>query len=134
MARIVIAGAGVCGLAAGLMLHRDGHEVTVLEHDPAPLPDSPEDAWERWERAGVTQFRMAHYLQPLGHGVLRAELPDVLDALSVSGAPPFDPLCMMPPPLAAAGARDGDERFLTVAVRRTTLELAFARIAADELD
>ncbi len=134
MARIVIAGAGVCGLAAGLMLRRDGHDVTVLERDPGPLPDSPEDAWERWERAGVTQFRMAHFLQPLGHGVLRSELPDVLDALSESGAPPFDLLGMMPPPLAAAGPRDGDERFLTVAVRRTTLELAFARVVEQELD
>ena len=35
MARIVIAGAGVCGLAAGLMLHRDGHEVTVLARSGA---------------------------------------------------------------------------------------------------
>jgi 2-polyprenyl-6-methoxyphenol hydroxylase-like FAD-dependent oxidoreductase len=131
VARIVIAGAGVCGLAAGLMLHRDGHEVTVLESDPAPLPESPEDAWERWERSGVTQFRMAHYLQPLGHGVLRAELPDVLDAL---GAPPFDALCMMPPPLAAAGPREDDDRFMTLAARRTTLELAFARVAEQELD
>jgi 2-polyprenyl-6-methoxyphenol hydroxylase-like FAD-dependent oxidoreductase len=134
MARIVIAGAGVCGLAAGLMLQRDGHDVTVLERDPAPLPDSPGAAWERWERAGVTQFRMAHYLQPLGHGVLRAELPDVLDALAGAGAPPFDALCMMPPPLAAAGPRDGDARFMTLATRRTTLELAFARVAEEELD
>src|SRR3954470_4308616 len=113
------------------MLHRDGHEVTVLESDSAPLPESPDDAWERWERAGVTQFRMAHYLQPLGYGVLRTELPDVLDALD---APPFDALCMMPPPLAAAGPRDGDERFMTLAARRTTLELAFARVAEQELD
>jgi len=130
VARIVIAGGGVCGLAAGLMLHRDGHEVTVLERDRAPLPESPEDAWERWERDGVTQFRMAHYLQPLGHGVLGAELPDVLEAL---GAPSFDALCMMPPPLAAAGAREDDERFMTVATRRTTLELAFGRVAEEEL-
>jgi 2-polyprenyl-6-methoxyphenol hydroxylase-like FAD-dependent oxidoreductase len=134
MARIVIAGAGVCGLAAGLMLRRDGHDVTVLERDPAPLPQSSEDAWERWERGGVTQFRMAHYLQPLGHGVLRTELPDVLDALRKAGAAPFDALCMMPPQLAAAGPRDDDERFMTLATRRTTLELAFARIAEEELD
>jgi 2-polyprenyl-6-methoxyphenol hydroxylase-like FAD-dependent oxidoreductase len=134
MARIVIAGAGVCGLAAGLMLHRDGHEVTVLERDPGPLPTSPDDAWERWDRGGVTQFRMAHYLQPLGHVVLRTELPDVLDALAEAGAEPFDALCMMPPHLHAAGPRDDDERFMTVATRRTTLELAFARIAEEELD
>src|ERR1043166_5976787 len=118
MARIVIAGAGVRGLAAGLMLHRDGHEVTVLERDSAPLPESPEDAWERWERDGVTQFRMAHYLQPLGPRVLGAELPDVLEGL---GAPPFDALCMMPPPLAAAGRREADGRFMTVAARRPPL-------------
>jgi 2-polyprenyl-6-methoxyphenol hydroxylase-like FAD-dependent oxidoreductase len=130
VARIVIAGAGVCGLAAGLMLHRDGHEVTVLERDPAPLPESHEDAWERWERDGVTQFRMAHFLQPLGHGVLAAELPDVLERLA---APRFDALCMMPPPLAAAGPREDDGRFMTVAARRTTLELAFGRIAEEEL-
>src|SRR5690348_352867 len=105
MARIVIAGAGVCGLAAGLMLHRDGHEVTVLERDGGPLPASPDDAWERWDRGGVTQFRMAHYLQPLGHVVLRGELPDVLDALWDAGAEPFDALCMMPPHLHAAGPR-----------------------------
>ncbi|MEA2305105.1 MAG: hypothetical protein QOH43_2385, partial [Solirubrobacteraceae bacterium] len=37
MARIVVLGAGVCGLAAGLMLRRDGHTVTVLERDPAPV-------------------------------------------------------------------------------------------------
>ena len=66
MARIVVLGAGVCGLAAGLMLRRDGHEVTVLERDAAPTPDSIEDAWEHWERTGVAQFRQAHYMQRLG--------------------------------------------------------------------
>jgi 2-polyprenyl-6-methoxyphenol hydroxylase-like FAD-dependent oxidoreductase len=134
MARIVIVGAGVCGLAAGLMLSRDGHDVTVLERDRAPIPASPEDAWERWERDGVTQFRQAHYLQPLGHAVLEQELPDVRDALLESRAPWFDTLSMMPPPLAQAGPREGDERFKTVATRRTTLELTLARVAEEELD
>jgi 2-polyprenyl-6-methoxyphenol hydroxylase-like FAD-dependent oxidoreductase len=97
MARIVVLGAGVCGLAAALMLRRDGHDVTVLERDPAPVPDSGEDAWERWERPGVTQFRQAHYLQPLGRGVLDEELPDVRDALLAAGAGWFDPLRLMPP-------------------------------------
>ena len=133
MSRVVIVGAGVCGLAAALMLHRDGHAVTVLERDPGPLPDSPEDAWERWERGGVTQFRQAHYLQPLGRTVLDAELPDLRDAVLACGAWWFDPLSMMPPPLAAAGPRPGDDRFPTLATRRTTLEHALARIAEEEL-
>ena len=57
MSKIVVMGAGVCGLAAGLLLCRGGHEVTVLERDPDPVPSSPEEAWERWSRDGVSQFR-----------------------------------------------------------------------------
>ena len=86
MAKVIVLGGGVCGLASGLMLARDGHEVTVLERDPAPVPDSPEHAWEAWERGGVAQFRQAHYLQPRARAVLEAELPDVLDALAAAGA------------------------------------------------
>ena len=43
----IVLGAGPIGLAAGMMLARDGHSVTVLERDPAPVPDSPEEAWDR---------------------------------------------------------------------------------------
>ena len=50
MAGIVVL--GVCGLSAGLMLARDGHQVTVLKHDDAPVPRSCEDAWEQWSRGG----------------------------------------------------------------------------------
>ena len=78
MARIVVAGGGVCGLTAGMLLTRDGHEVTVLERDPAPVPESVDAAWERWKRDGVTQFRLAHFLVPAGRVALEQMLPDVL--------------------------------------------------------
>ena len=45
MARILVLGGGVCGLAAGLMLARDGHDVTLLERDPAAGAGRP-----RWRR------------------------------------------------------------------------------------
>jgi 2-polyprenyl-6-methoxyphenol hydroxylase-like FAD-dependent oxidoreductase len=134
MARIVVLGAGVCGLAAALMLRRAGHDVTVLERDAAPVPDSNEDAWEHWERAGVTQFRQAHFLQPLGRSVLDEELPDVRDALTAAGAARFDPLRLMPPWLADRGPRPGDERFATITARRPVIEHAVARIAQEELE
>jgi 2-polyprenyl-6-methoxyphenol hydroxylase-like FAD-dependent oxidoreductase len=86
VSRIVVLGAGISGLFAGLVLARDGHEVTLLERDPAPVPDAPERAWEDWSRDGVGQFRQAHYLQPRGRAVLEQELPDVL-----SGSPPRGP-------------------------------------------
>ena len=44
MAKIAILGAGVCGLATGMLLARDGHDVTMLERDAAPAPSSPGDA------------------------------------------------------------------------------------------
>ena len=97
MSRIVVLGAGMCGLATGMMLARDGHAVTVLERDQAPVPDSPEQAWEDWSRDGVAQFRQAHYLQPGGRAVLESTLPDVAAALEAAGAIRFDALCMLPP-------------------------------------
>ena len=134
MARIVVLGAGVCGLAAALMLRRDGHDVTVLERDTAPVPASNEDAWERWARAGVTQFQQAHFLQPLGRMVLEDELPDVRDALLAAGAVRFDPLRLMPPWIADRRPRPGDERFATITARRPVIEHALARVAQEEVD
>ena len=41
---VVVIGGGVVGMCGALLLGRDGHDVTVLERDPAPPPD-PEAAW-----------------------------------------------------------------------------------------
>ena len=35
---ILMAGGGICGLGAALLLARDGHDVTVLERDADPHP------------------------------------------------------------------------------------------------
>jgi 2-polyprenyl-6-methoxyphenol hydroxylase-like FAD-dependent oxidoreductase len=132
MTRIVVLGAGICGLAAGLLLHRDGHEVTVLERDPEPAPVSVAGAWESWPRDGVTQFRQPHYLQSRGRIMLEDELPDVVAALDAIGGLRFDALCAMPPSIADRTPRDGDERFTTITARRPVLEQAFGRAADAE--
>ena len=129
MAKVIVLGGGVCGLASGLMLARDGHEVTVLERDPAPVPDSPERAWEDWERRGVAQFRQAHYLQPRARTVLEAELPDVLDALAAAGAARLDWPRMMPPTITDREPRRATSGWSTLTARRTTLEQLLARAA-----
>jgi 2-polyprenyl-6-methoxyphenol hydroxylase-like FAD-dependent oxidoreductase len=104
-ARIIVLGGGVCGLSAGMMLARDGHEVTVLERDADPVPESVEEAWESWSRDGVRQFRMAHFLDMLG---------------------------LMPPTLPSHGPQAGDERFVTYTARRSTFERVLGKAAAEE--
>jgi 2-polyprenyl-6-methoxyphenol hydroxylase-like FAD-dependent oxidoreductase len=122
MSKIIVVGAGVCGLSAGLLLARDGHDVTLLERDPQPVPDSPQQGWEDWSREGVVQFRQPHYLQPAGHTVLEQELPDVVQELTAAGAMPFTPLSLLPPSISDREPWPGDERFRTLLARRPVLE------------
>jgi 2-polyprenyl-6-methoxyphenol hydroxylase-like FAD-dependent oxidoreductase len=86
MARIVVVGGGIIGLATAVMVAKQGHDVTVLERDPDPLPNAPRDAWDSWKRQGVMQFRQPHLLLPQGKRILDAELPEVVRALENAGA------------------------------------------------
>jgi 2-polyprenyl-6-methoxyphenol hydroxylase-like FAD-dependent oxidoreductase len=126
---MIVLGGGVCGLAAGLMLARDGHEVTLLERDPAPAPDTAHEAWE-WERAGVPHFQQAHGIQPLARQILDDELPGLGDAMVAAGARLANPLDFMPP--AIADRRPGDERFLSLQMRRPAMEQVVASAAESE--
>lgn len=133
MARILVLGGGMCGLAAGLLLCRDGHEVTVLERDHGAVPGSAQDAWARWPRDGVSQFRQPHILVPLGRGVLDEVLPDVVGALEAAGGLRFDFLGLMPPSITDRAPRDGDERLRTITARRPVLEHVLRRAAEAEV-
>lgn len=132
--RIVVLGAGFCGLAAAMMLARDGHEVTVLERDAEPPPESAHEAWEAWPRAGVSQFRQPHLLQSGGRAVLDEELPDVAAAVIEAGGTRFHAIRFSPPSIAELGPRPGDERFVSLCARRPVLEQAIARAAHREPD
>lgn len=129
MSRIIVLGGGLCGLAAALLLRRDGHDVTVLERDAEPVPASPEEAWEHWTRDGVVQFRQTHYLTPRGCEVLAEALPDVRAGLEAAGGARLELLALMPPGIADRTPRPGDERFVTVNARRPTVEQVLGRIA-----
>jgi 2-polyprenyl-6-methoxyphenol hydroxylase-like FAD-dependent oxidoreductase len=125
---IVIIGAGICGLGTALLLARDGHDVTVLEHDAAPLPASPHTAWEHWERKGVAQFRQPHNFMPGLRLLLEAELPDVQDALGRAGAARFDLINPLPP-FSDRAPRPIDDKLWTLTARRPVGEWVFADAA-----
>jgi 2-polyprenyl-6-methoxyphenol hydroxylase-like FAD-dependent oxidoreductase len=127
-----VLGAGVCGLAAGTMLRRDGHDVTILERDPEPAPRSAAQAWDRWARDGVVQFRQPHFLLPRGRILMEDMLPDVAIALRQAGGVRFDLLSLMPPSIADRTPRPEDERFQTITARRPVLEQVLSRAAHAE--
>jgi 2-polyprenyl-6-methoxyphenol hydroxylase-like FAD-dependent oxidoreductase len=125
MTNMTILGAGIAGLSTAMMLTADGHSVTVLERDPAPPRPSP---WDTWERPGVSQFRLPHYMLPRWWAELRSELPGAAEAVLDAGASRFNVLEALPTALRGE-MRDGDERFETVTARRPVLEAALAAAA-----
>ena len=129
MSRIVVLGGGLVGCSTAMMLARDGHEVTLLERDNAPVPGSPEEAWHMWERSGVAQFRQPHYLHSAGRRILDRHLPGVTEELLRAGCAAFDLTGIMPPHISDRAPRPGDERFVTVTGRRPVVEYVVARAA-----
>lgn len=132
MANVLIVGAGICGLGTALLLARDGHDVTVLERDAAPLPDAADAAWDVWERKGVAQFRQPHNFMPGLRRILEAELPDLNEGLRLAGASRFDFLNPVPPSFADRSPRPIDSQLWTYTARRPTGEWVFAHAAHHE--
>jgi flavin-dependent dehydrogenase len=129
MAKIVIVGAGVVGLGTATLLASDGHEVTVLERDPASPPSSPEEAWSDWNRRGVNQFRLPHYLLARYRLILDAELPQLAAAIEAAGGLRHNPLLEIPEEIR--GKERPDDKDLTVVTgRRPVVESAVGSVAA----
>jgi 2-polyprenyl-6-methoxyphenol hydroxylase-like FAD-dependent oxidoreductase len=127
VAQIVVLGAGMCGLSTAILLARDGHEVTVLERDPAEPPSAPR-LWEAWQRPGVQQFRRPHLMLPRWTAQMDQELPEVLRELAAIGGLRLNLLAMLPAAQRGPWC-DGDERFETLTARRPVLEAALATVA-----
>jgi 2-polyprenyl-6-methoxyphenol hydroxylase-like FAD-dependent oxidoreductase len=128
VADVLIVGGGVVGMGLGMLLARDGHSVTSLERDAQPPPDGPTEAWDTWERKGITQFRLPHLFLARYRQILEAELPDVAAAIERDGAHRFNPLKDAPESFSGP-AREGDERFEMLSGRRAVTERSVASVA-----
>ena len=120
-AQVAVLGAGVAGLAAALLLARDGHEVTLVERDPL-VSGSPEDAFD-WPRRGIPHFLQPHAFIPRGRAELRTRLPDVYADLLAAGAWDVD----LRPKLPDGAVVPEDEVLQYLGVRRPVLEWALRR-------
>jgi 2-polyprenyl-6-methoxyphenol hydroxylase-like FAD-dependent oxidoreductase len=127
--RILIVGAGMIGLSTAMLLARDGHEVNVVERDPAEPPD-PSDAWDAWERRGVNQARLAHLFLSRFRSVIESELPDLAANLASAGACRYNILANIPDEMKG-GTRAEDEQFGLISGRRMMVESVTARTAAE---
>ena len=128
MADVVVTGGGMSGLVTGMLLARDGHAVTVLERDPAPVPESPAQGWVDWERRGVNQFRMIHLFLPRFRILVEQELPEVAAALDAAGALRLNFVADAPESITG-GPRPEDGQFEMLTGRRPVVEAVVARAA-----
>lgn len=132
MGSVVVCGGSVVGLCVAMMLARDGHEVTVLETDPAGAPATPAEAWSSWRRTGVAQFHQPHILFPRFREVSEVELPGLLDRLVAAGGVWVDLLQTPPPSVTDRVRRPGDDRLRFVNARRPVLEAVVAAAATEQ--
>jgi 2-polyprenyl-6-methoxyphenol hydroxylase-like FAD-dependent oxidoreductase len=126
MGKILVAGGGMCGMAAAMMLADDGHDVTVVERDPEPPPPDLEGAFGGWDRRSVAQFGLAHWLHARGTSILERQLPAVYRRLADNGGFRFNLVEYLLGLMPDVEPEPADARFDLVTGRRSTIEWAMA--------
>lgn len=129
MVRVIVVGGGIGGLATALFLGRRGHQVTVLEKDGRSAGADLEADFFDWHRPGVPQAAQPHTLHAPVRSILRAEAPDVYEAMLGLGAEEqheFDCFAQHPDP------RPGDEDLVRIRARRILVERALSDAVRDQ--
>ncbi|HVE94044.1 MAG TPA: FAD-dependent oxidoreductase [Acidimicrobiales bacterium] len=132
MADVVVVGGSVCGLLTAYALAQDGHSVTVLERDDAPLPATADHAFDEWNRRGAPQVRHSHALLARLRNLLRDRAPALLGDLLDAGATELRFVDTPPPELGRLEPEDGDEDLVALACRRLTFEWVLRRAVEAE--
>jgi 2-polyprenyl-6-methoxyphenol hydroxylase-like FAD-dependent oxidoreductase len=125
---VLVVGAGMSGLALALALDGSGKRVVLIERDAEPPVLDPQDAFERWKRPGVSQFRYSHVFVGRLHDLLRDRYPILTAELEQAGLRPSDFLEGLPPTLRASYvAHADDSRMVSLCGRRATFEYVLRR-------
>lgn len=121
---IIMIGGGIGGLSAALALKSDGANVVIVERDPPPVElERPTDAFERWHRPGVPQFRHAHMFLARLQTLVRDHHPELHAELLAAGLELSRLEEMLPPgQLGTFRPLPGDEDLRHFWGRRATFE------------
>ena len=119
---VAIVGGGMAGLLAALFLARDGHAVTVYERDDTDVPETADEAFEKWDRSGAAHARQSHAILARLRTILRERAPDVVAALAEQGATELSVDRLLPPDITDREPRPGDDDLVLLCCRRLTIE------------
>jgi 2-polyprenyl-6-methoxyphenol hydroxylase-like FAD-dependent oxidoreductase len=121
---VAIIGAGIGGLAAALALKNNDVDIVIVERDPEPVELArPDEAFEKWPRPGVPQFRHAHILLARLQTLVRDRHPELHAELMAAGFELSSLREMLPPgQLENFHAMPGDEDLAHFWGRRATFE------------
>ena len=117
--RVVVAGGGVAGLCAALMISRKGYDVVLVERDGFNAAPGFSAAFD-WPRQGIPYFQQPHSFLPRGRLELRRHLPDVYEAIIGAGAGEVEVWRKLPGQYPRLDDRD----ITYVSVRRPLIEWA----------
>ena len=122
----LVVGGGVSGLAAALALSRTGWNVSVVERDDTPTPESADEAFD-WDRRGAPQVRHSHAFLARLRNLLADHYPDVLDAVLAAGAREITFGEGIPASVTNYEPQPSDDELVLIACRRTTFEWVLRR-------
>ncbi|MCZ6465104.1 MAG: FAD-dependent monooxygenase, partial [Proteobacteria bacterium] len=129
--QVVVVGGSVAGLGVGLALSSLGHRVTILERDATPLPPSPIEAFETWDRRGSPQTRHSHAFLARLHNLILDRAPDLYASLREHGAEPLRFTDMARQHFPDSELLPEDEEITLLACRRITFEWVLRRHVLD---
>ena len=129
--QVLVVGGGVSGLGTALVLARQGHDITVIERDDTPMPESADEAFE-WDRRGAPQVRHSHAFLARMVGLLRTNYPDLYADLIREGASEMRFGDDLPPTITDFERLPSDDELVMLACRRTTFEWVLRRYALAE--
>src|SRR4029450_6043984 len=121
-------GGGVASMAGALLLRRAGHDVILVDRDPAGSATDA-DVVFAGDRATVPQFRQPHNFLGLGRRILRDRLPDVYADLVGLGIGEFDQTKFFP---GGTERETGDEDLSVILCRRPAFDAALRRAVERE--